>query len=408
VDLTVVAIPYYFGTMGAEHLYLKHQAKDRPPTAGDYTREDTLASLAMGAGSLVAPLLAKKLLDPVTPGKGRFGKVVVATAVSAAVVTTIADVLARREEQGGLPEAGTIPTTGTETGDETDRSPTAPAPGNRSVRRSRFRKVAGSAAVTALATGALAASTAWAARTSGKRIFANSDRDLGTGALATVGAVLGWDFIYYWNHRLMHTSRWMWAIHVAHHSSEHYNLSTALRQTVMDSAGMFVPYGLLSAAGFRPESIETARGVNLLFQYWIHTETIPKLGRFEEVFNTASHHRVHHGSNRQYLDRNHGSIFIIWDRLFGTFEREDEPVVYGLTKNIDTFNPARIATHEFVDLFRDVASSDSWSERLNFAFRGPGWAYERHRQGAGAPHPQAEEAAPSAPMGAALEATPIG
>ena len=382
MDLTVIAIPYFFGSMGAEHLYLKNQAKDRPPTAGDYTREDTLASLAMGTGSLLAPLLAKKLLDPVTPGKGRFGKVVVATAVGAAVVTTIADVLARREEQGGLPEAGTIPTTGAETGTEADAASVAqaPAPGNRAARRSRFRKVAGSAAVTALATGALAASTAWAARTSGKRIFANNDRDLGTGALATIGAIFGWDFIYYWNHRLMHTSRWMWAIHVTHHSSEHYNLSTALRQTVMDSAGMFVPYGLLSAAGFRPESIETARGVNLLYQYWIHTEAIPKLGRFEEVFNTASHHRVHHGSNRQYLDRNHGSILIIWDRLFGTFEREDEPVVYGLTKNIDTYNPARIATHELVDIFRDVASSDSWSERLSFAFRGPGWAYARHKE----------------------------
>jgi len=199
---------------------------------------------------------------------------------------------------------------------------------------------------------------------------------------------------------LMHTSRWMWAIHVTHHSSEKYNLSTALRQTVMDSFGMFVPYGLLCTAGFRPESIETARGVNLLYQYWIHTETIPKLGPIEEVFNTASHHRVHHGSNRQYLDRNHGSIFIIWDRLFGTFEREDEPVVYGLTKNIETYNPATIATHEFRDILRDVAASTTWSDRFNFAFRGPGWAYERHRQGAGAPEPLAEEAAPlPAPVG---------
>ena len=89
---------------------------------------------------------------------------------------------------------------------------------------------------------------------------------------------------------------------------------------------MFVPIGAMALLGFRPDVIETARGVNLLYQYWIHTETIPKLGPVEEVFNTASHHRVHHGSNRQYLDRNHGSIFIIWDRLFGTFEREDEPV----------------------------------------------------------------------------------
>ncbi|MCB0970796.1 MAG: sterol desaturase family protein [Acidimicrobiales bacterium] len=198
--------------------------------------------------------------------------------------------------------------------------------------------------------------------------------------MATIGATLAWDAIYYWNHRIMHETRWLWAIHVVHHSSEHYNLSTALRQPVMDVFGMFVPYGLLSAIGFRPDTIETARGINLLYQYWIHTETIPKLGRFEEVFNTASHHRVHHGSNSQYLDRNHGSILIIWDRLFGTFEREDEPVVYGLTKNIDTYNPVTIATHEYVDMVHDVQKSTTWRDRLSFVFRGPGWAYERHRE----------------------------
>ncbi len=226
----------------------------------------------------------------------------------------------------------------------------------------------------------LAASTLWASKTSAQKLFARHDRDLGDGVLANLGAIVGWDFIYYWNHRFMHETRWLWAIHVVHHSSEHYNLSTALRQTVLDVFGMFVPYGALSLLGFRPDTIETARGVNLLYQYWIHTETIPKLGPVEEVFNTASHHRVHHGSNRQYLDRNHGSIFIIWDRLFGTFEREDEPVRYGLTKNIDTFNPLKIATHEHVDILRDVASSDNWKDRLSFVFRGPGWAYDRHRQ----------------------------
>jgi hypothetical protein len=100
------------------------------------------------------------------------------------------------------------------------------------------------------------------------------------------------------------------------------------------------------------------------------------------VLNTASAHRVHHGSNRRYLDRNHGSILIIWDRLFGTYQEEDEqePVVYGLTKNIDTFNPVRIATHEFDDILTDVASSTSWTERLSFALRGPGWAYRRHEE----------------------------
>ena len=114
------------------------------------------------------------------------------------------------------------------------------------------------------------------------------------------------------------------------------------------------------------------------------------------MFNTPSHHRVHHGSNRQYLDRNHGSILIVWDQLFGTFEPEDEPVVYGLTKNINTFNPARIATHEHADMLRDVARSTTWRDRLSFVLRGPGWAYQRHREwaaAAGAPPATAEPVA---------------
>ena len=103
--------------------------------------------------------------------------------------------------------------------------------------------------------------------------------------------------------------------------------------------------------------------VSLIYQYWIHTDTIRRLGPFEKVFNTPSHHRVHHGSNKQYLDRNHGSILIAWDRLFGTFEPEAEPVVYGLTKNLDTFNPARVAGHEHFEMLRDVSRSESWREK---------------------------------------------
>jgi sterol desaturase/sphingolipid hydroxylase (fatty acid hydroxylase superfamily) len=170
----------------------------------------------------------------------------------------------------------------------------------------------------------------------------------------------------------------MWAIHVVHHSSERYNLSTALRQPVADALGTFVPYGVLALFGIRPELILQARAINLIYQYWIHTDTIRTLGPFEAVFNTASHHRVHHGTNRQYLDRNHGSILITWDRLFGTFEPEDDTVVYGLTKNINTFNPARIAAHEHREMLRDVGQSTTWRDRLNFVLRGPGWAYARH------------------------------
>jgi sterol desaturase/sphingolipid hydroxylase (fatty acid hydroxylase superfamily) len=377
VDLTVIAIPYYFGTMGAEYAYLKQQAKTREPIGGDYERRDTLASLTMGTASLLAPLAWKKVLAPVAPGTGRYRKVLVGAAAGAAVIATVADVLAARDERGRLPEAGTVPAG---TGEDEETEPPADPGRNRRTRRSLARRIAASAGVTAVAAGALAASTAWAARTAGKRAFDAHDRDFGTGPLAVLGAVLGWDFIYYWNHRFMHESRWLWAIHVVHHSSEHYNLSTALRQPVMDVWGMFVPYGLLAAAGFRPETIETARGINLLYQYWIHTEVIGKLGPLEKVLNTASAHRVHHGSNRQYLDKNHGSILIVWDRLFGTYEPEDEPVVYGLTKNIDTFNPVTIATHEFTDILEDVADAEDWGERLSFAFRGPGWAYQRHAE----------------------------
>lgn len=397
MDLTVAAIPAFFTSMIAEERYLKRQAQSRPPTAGDYTRDDTIASLIMGTASLTVPLLLRRLADPITPGKGRYGRALVATVAGAALATTVADVVARRRE-GALPPAGTIPritdTPEDPVGDaevaEADAltrqgaapGSTAPRPARQGRREAArlARRVASSAGVGAVATGAVAGATAWYARTAASRLFRPERRDLGTGALATVGAIVAWDFIYYWNHRLQHESRWMWANHVVHHSSEHYNLSTALRQPVSDVLGAYVPVGALALLGFRPALIETAGQVNLLYQYWIHTETIPKLGRFEDVFNTASHHRVHHGTNRQYLDRNHGSIFIIWDRLFGTFEREDEPVVYGLTKNINTFNPLRIASHEYADILRDVARSENWSDRLGFAFRGPGWAYDRHAQ----------------------------
>jgi sterol desaturase/sphingolipid hydroxylase (fatty acid hydroxylase superfamily) len=369
VDLTVAAIPFYFGSMGVEHLWLKKTAAEgRPRSAGDYEKKDTLASLSMGVGSLVVPLALQQVLKPVTPGKGRWGKALVGGVIGAAAVTTVADVIARRDE---VTEAGVVP------------DPSAPRERRRALAR-LARKVSSSAGVTTVAAGVTAGATTWAARSGIEALWKRTGhkRDLGTGVLASAAAIAGWDFIYYWNHRLMHESRLMWAIHVVHHSSEHYNLSTALRQPVADSFGVFVPMGILSALGIRPALIEMARGVNLIYQFWIHTETIPKLGRFEEVFNTASHHRVHHGSNQRYLDRNHGSILIIWDRLFGTFAREDddEPVVYGLTKNIDTYNPVRIATHEHADILRDVARSDTWSDRIGFVLRGPGWAYQRHAE----------------------------
>jgi sterol desaturase/sphingolipid hydroxylase (fatty acid hydroxylase superfamily) len=371
VELTEAAIPVYFGGMGAEYRWLRRHRAERGPTPADYERQDTVASLAMGVGSLVAPLVLPKLLAPITPGKGRFGKAMLVTAAGAAALTVIADRVARSRAAD--------PATNGDDG----------APGRRPRRRVRLaQRVARASGVAAVSVGGVAVAATWASRTTTDRMWKlRLVDDLGAGPAALALAVLGWDFIYYWNHRLMHESRYMWAIHVVHHSSEHYNLSTALRQPVADAFGTFVPYGSLALLGVRPELISSARGINLLYQYWIHTDTIRRLGPLEQVLNTPSHHRVHHGSNRQYLDRNHGSILIIWDRLFGTFEREDDPVVYGLTKNIDTFNPIRISSHEHAAILRDVARSTSWRDRLGHVLRGPGWSENQHRlreAGAGA------------------------
>lgn len=381
VDLTVAAIPVFFGAMGAEYAWQRRHPVPAGTRAGDYQLADTLASLSMGVGSLVAPYVTKRLLDPVTPGVGRFAKVLIGVGAAAGLATTVADVLSRRRREGGLPEAGTVPEDIRAVQDELAElryAPATPRGVRRTPRSSRaWRRAHGALAASAVASTALTVATTWAAQTSGKRLFGRSRLDLGGGRLAAVAAVLGWDFLYYWNHRLSHESRWLWAVHVAHHSSEHYNLSTALRQPVAEGLTLSIPYGLLALLGVRPELVEQARGINLIYQFWIHTEAVNRIGWLEKVLNTPSHHRVHHGSNRQYLDRNHGSILILWDRLFGTFEEEDEPVVYGLTRNINSFNPLRIATHEWRDILADVAGSATWSDRLSYLLRGPGWAYAR-------------------------------
>lgn len=369
-DLTVLAIPAYIGAMGAEYVWLRrHPAPEGTPRAGDYELSDTIASLTMGLGSLVAPHVAKRVLDPLTLGVGRWGKALIGTAVAAGVATTAADIVRRRTAYGRLPAAGVV----SETSRYGSSAPPPALPANPTM--------TGVTAVAAVGATALAAATTWAAQTSGKRLFALGRRDLGTGWAASLLALFGWDFIYYWNHRLSHESRWLWAVHVVHHSSEHYNLSTALRQPVAEGVTWTVPYGVLALAGVRPTLIENARALNLIYQFWIHTEVVRSIGWLEKVLNTPSHHRVHHGSNRRYLDRNHGSILIIWDRLFGTFEPETERAVYGLTRNIDTVNPVRIATHEWRDIARDIARAGNWADRFGFLLRGPGWAYARRAAG---------------------------
>ena len=368
-DPTVVAIPFYFGSMEAERRYLKRRATQEGPSAADYTKDDTAASLTMGVASLVVPLAAHLLVQHVVPGKGRFGRLLVGTALGAAAVTTLADRLAGHEAD--------------EPDDPRDRvvdDPDVPRGRGQDARRwaRKVRRVTGPLAV---GTGVLATTSWLSSRTNPLRMWERGQRhDRGAGPLAWAAAIVGWDFIYYWNHRMMHEVRGMWAIHVVHHSSERYNLSTALRQPVADVLGVWVPYGLLARVGIRPALISQARGINLLYQYWIHTDAIRSIGPGEEVLNTPSHHRVHHGSNQEYLDRNHGSILIVWDRLFGTFQREEDTVVYGLTKNIETYNPVRVAGHEYADIVRDIAHSTNWHDRLSFVLRGPGWAYRRHAE----------------------------
>lgn len=197
--------------------------------------------------------------------------------------------------------------------------------------------------------------------------------------------VLGWvllffldDFTFYWHHRLSHELRILWAAHVNHHSSEQYNLSTALRQSWTEILYKYIFFLWLPFLGFHPMMVLTQISINLIFQFWVHTKLIKKLPPFIEfLFNTPSHHRVHHASNVRYLDRNHAGTLIIWDRIFGTFaaEKDDEPVVYGITTNIDTYNPLKIATHEYASLWRDIREAPRFSDKLKYIFYAPGWSH---------------------------------
>lgn len=188
------------------------------------------------------------------------------------------------------------------------------------------------------------------------------------------------DFSYYWFHRISHKSRMFWASHVVHHSSEKYNLSTALRQTWTGGFYGFIFWTWLAFLGFHPLMIVTQMAVSLIYQYWIHTELINKMPKwFEAIFNTPSHHRVHHGNNPLYLDRNHAGVLIIWDRMFGTFQAEldEEKVTYGLTTNIKTYNLLKIAFHEWIALFNDAfTAKTSFINKLKYFIKPPGWRHD--------------------------------
>lgn len=181
------------------------------------------------------------------------------------------------------------------------------------------------------------------------------------------------DLAYYAFHRFGHRVRLGWAAHVNHHSSRRMNLSVALRQSW--TTPLFKPffYAPLALLGFHPLMIVTIEAVNLLYQFWIHTETIKRIGPLEWVFNTPSHHRVHHGTNDAYLDKNYGGILIIWDRLFGSFAAEQERVEYGIRGRFHSHNPLRIAFHEWAALLQAIKQAKDWPTRWRLLTKPPGW-----------------------------------
>ena len=187
------------------------------------------------------------------------------------------------------------------------------------------------------------------------------------------------DITFYFHHRFSHQIRVLWAAHETHHSSQKYNLSTALRQSWTELIYKYVWWLWLPLVGFPPLMILMMMSVSLIYQFWIHTEIIRKFPAIIEfIFNTPSHHRVHHASNIRYLDRNHGGILIIWDRLFGTFEKEDpaHPVVYGITTNIQSYNVFVIAFSAYGKLWEDLKKSKKWKDRFGYIFKPPGWSHD--------------------------------
>ncbi|MFC0316093.1 sterol desaturase family protein [Gordonia phosphorivorans] len=182
------------------------------------------------------------------------------------------------------------------------------------------------------------------------------------------------DFLFYWQHRIAHRVRLVWATHQAHHSSEYYNFATALRQKWNNSMSMimWLPLPLL---GIPPAVVFAVYSLNLIYQFGVHTERVDRLWRpVEFVLNTPSHHRVHHGSDPEYLDRNYGGVFILWDRMFGSFARESFRPTYGLTTPVGTYNIVTLQTHEYLSLARDVAGADRLRDKLGYVFGPPGWA----------------------------------
>jgi alkylglycerol monooxygenase len=185
-----------------------------------------------------------------------------------------------------------------------------------------------------------------------------------------------YDLCYYWAHRMSHEINLFWGGHVVHHSSEEYNLSVALRQSSTQTFWTFFFYFPLAFLGFDPMSLVLVSGLNLLYQFWIHTETIGKMGFLEKFMNTPSHHRVHHGRNPKYIDKNHGGTFIIFDKIFGTFKEEEETPVYGITTPVKSWNPIWINISHYVTIKNEIHQIKDWKNKVRYLFKKPGWLPE--------------------------------
>ncbi len=198
--------------------------------------------------------------------------------------------------------------------------------------------------------------------------------DMPDSALTWVALFIGVDFFYYWFHRLAHEISFLWGSHVVHHQSEEYNLTVALRQSWVQSAFSWVFYLPLAVMGFDPLLFVSISSLQTLYQFWIHTKAIDKLpAPLEYIFNTPSHHRVHHAVNPQYIDKNHGGTLIIFDRMFGTFAKEEEPVVYGITTQPKSWNPLWLNLDYWVWLYGELGLASKWSDKIKMLIKPPGW-----------------------------------
>ncbi|MBB2147810.1 sterol desaturase family protein [Pedobacter gandavensis] len=184
---------------------------------------------------------------------------------------------------------------------------------------------------------------------------------------------LGVDFFYYWFHRMSHQVNALWAAHIVHHQSEEYNLTVALRQSWFQGWFSWIFYLPLAFLGFDPLMFLTLSAFNTLYQFWIHTRVIKSMGPLEYILNTPSHHRVHHGSNPKYIDKNHAGTLIIWDRLFGTFQKEEEEVYYGITTPLASWNPLWANVHYWDELWNTAKQSPRWADKINVFLKPPGW-----------------------------------